>query len=214
MNRGSQKHPATSLKYILAFVLIVAAGVVYKFVIKNNHSGIMINGPEQQTAASSVTSSSASATAAGQISVYICGEVNNPGIYNVSPGIILNDVAELAGGFTEGAALDHLDLVYRINDNMSLFIPNEDNLDEGDSCILRKPSNDQGDPGSGGNNGLVNINTADQAGLMTLPGIGESLAKSIISYRADHRFGKIEDIRNVSGIGESKFNRIKDLICV
>jgi len=214
MNRGSNKRPATSLKYILAFVLIVAAGVVYKFVIKNNHSGIRINGSEQTSVTTTETSTVATTSTTESIQVYICGEVNNPGIYNVSPGIILNDVALLAGGFTDIAALDHLNLVYRITDNMSLFIPNENNLEEGDSCILRNPDNDPGDGGTSDSNGLVNINTADQEKLMTLPGIGESLARSIIGYRADHKFSKIEDIRNVSGIGESKFNKIKGLICV
>ena len=214
MNRGGKKHPSASLKYIIAFVLIAAAGVVYKFVIKNNHSGIVISGSEQTSVTTTETSSTITTTDSEAIQVYICGEVNNPGIYNVSPGIILNDVAEMAGGFTDGAALDHLNLVYRITDNMSLFIPNENNLEEGDSCILRMPGNDQGGGGTGENNGKVNINTADQEQLMTLPGIGESLAGSIITYRTDHKFSKIEDIRNVSGIGESKFNRIKDLICV
>lgn len=219
MDRGHSKRPAASIKYILAFVLIVAAGVVYKFVIKNNHSGIKLStsGTEQtlSSESSQVTDTTGSSETEQKIQVYICGEVNEPGIYEVSPGVILNDIVEMAGGFTDIAARDKLDLVYRISDNISLFIPNKKNLDEADPCILRLHGDDVND-GSGGvkSDGKININTADQDNLMTLPGIGESLAKAIISYREDHRFGKIEDIRNVSGIGESKFGKIKDLICV
>ena len=70
------------------------------------------------------------------------------------------------------------------------------------------------DGGSTGSTDLVNINTASREQIMTLPGIGEVTADAIIEYREQNPFERIEDIMNVQGIGEAKFNSIRDLICV
>lgn len=195
------------LVYTLIFILLLSAGMVYKFLIKNNRSGIVLETEETLSSISSMTEISA---ASRQIKIYICGEVVNPGIYEVEQGTILNDVVLLAGGFTEDAALDHLDLVYVFNDNMSVYIPSEETLSEGDSVILRNVS------ASGGTEEqtLVNINTATKEELITLPGVGESTARAIIDYRQDHLFERPEDLMNVSGIGEAKYARLRDHIRV
>ncbi|MBP5262563.1 MAG: helix-hairpin-helix domain-containing protein [Clostridiales bacterium] len=195
------------LVYTLIFILLLSAGMVYKFLIKNNRSGIVLETEEILSSISSMTEISA---ASRQIKIYICGEVVNPGIYEVEQGTILNDVVLLAGGFTEDAALDHLDLVYVFNDNMSVYIPSEETLSEGDSVILRNVS------ASGGTEEqtLVNINTATKEELITLPGVGESTARAIIDYRQDHLFERPEDLMNVSGIGEAKYARLRDHIRV
>ena len=195
------------LVYTLIFILLLSAGMVYKFLIKNNRSGIVLETEEILSSISSMTEISA---ASRQIKIYICGEVVNPGIYEVDQGTILNDVVLLAGGFTEDAALDHLDLVYVFNDNMSVYIPSEETLSEGDSVILRNVS------ASGGTEEqtLVNINTATKEELITLPGVGESTARAIIDYRQDHLFERPEDLMNVSGIGEAKYARLRDHIRV
>ena len=195
------------LVYTLIFILLLSAGMVYKFLVKNNRSGIVLETEETLSSISSMTEISA---ASRQIKIYICGEVVNPGIYEVEQGTILNDVVLLAGGFTEDAALDHLDLVYVFNDNMSVYIPSEETLSEGDSVILRNVS------ASGGTEEqtLVNINTATKEELITLPGVGESTARAIIDYRQDHLFERPEDLMNVSGIGEAKYARLRDHIRV
>ena len=205
--------------YVIGFILLLITGMVYKFFAKGNLDGITVL--SATNVSDSVQSSVSSLAGSGEetdpvirkISVYICGEVNTPGIYEVEDGTILNDVAKLAGGFTDKAALDELDLVYRFTANTSVYIPGYEDLDKADSFILRR-GNGGGDGSEGGNTLMVNINTASKEQLITLPGIGESTAMSIISYRKEHSFDSIEDIMKVSGIGEAKFERIKEYICV
>ena len=203
------KRDKKNVVYIAAFILLIAAGVIYRYVIKNNRTGPVLNGSE--TAETTVLSETMLTSQPDKmIKIYICGEVVNPGVYEVRQGTILDDVARMAGGFTENAALDQLNLVYEFTGNMTVFIPNPDNLEEGDRVIMRN----SGIQNAEQVNALININDATKEQLITLPGIGESTAMSIISYRQEHRFDRIEDLMNVSGIGESKFNKVKDLICV
>ena len=201
----------TAVKYGAAFALILAIGVFYKFVCRNNYDGM----PDIASAAGTDTSepdiTDISETAVPEISIYICGEVNNPGVYRVPAGTILNDVAAMAGGFTVDAALDSMDLVYQFSGNTSVFIPSAETLDKADSFILR---NGNVHIPSDADDGLININSASLEQLITLPGVGESLGRSIIDYRGENLFRSIEDIMNVSGIGEAKFNKIKDKSCV
>ena len=201
--------------YVVVFIILAVTGIVYRFVFKGNHDGITVLSASQVTdnyGATADTGVAQTSSSPAMISIYICGEVNNPGIYEVEAGTILDIVAKKAGGFTDKAALDHLNLVYRFTDNMSVFIPSEDNLSEGDSVIMRNPAGAAASDNT--DNSCININTASKEQLTTLPGIGESTAQSIITYRQEHPFDTIEDIMNVSGIGEAKFQRIKDFICV
>ena len=202
------------LIYTVSFILLIAAGMLYKYVFKGNYDGITVL--SASSASDSIRESSHDTSAEStveMISIYICGEVNKPGIYRVEAGTILSDVADKAGGFTDNAALDHLNLVYIFTKNMSVFIPNDDNLSEGDSVIMRR-SNDSNAGTDSNISQLVNINTSSKEQLLALPGIGESTASAIIKYREEHVFDSIEDIMNVSGIGEAKFSKIKDMICV
>ncbi len=202
------------LIYTVSFILLIAAGMLYKYIFKGNYDGITVLSASSATdrVSESVCGTSAESTAE-MLSIYICGEVNQPGIYRVEAGTILSDVAEKAGGFTDKAALEHLNLVYIFTKNMSVFIPNDSNLSEGDSVIMRRSYD--GNNGTDGNiSQPVNINTASKEQFLSLPGIGESTAMAIIKYRQDHAFDSIEDIMNVPGIGEAKFSKIKDMICV
>ncbi|MBR2522871.1 MAG: helix-hairpin-helix domain-containing protein [Clostridiales bacterium] len=202
----------SSAKYCGAFVLIVAIGVIYKFVCRGNFDGLPVTTSGSGTDISETDATSSLQSDNDEISIYICGEVNDPGIYKVPSGTILNDVAQLAGGFTEDAALEDLNLVYQLSGNLSIYIPSYGTLGEADSFILRRGSTSS--DVSDNDNGLININTASLDQLVTLPGVGESLGQSIIDYRGGNRFDSVEDIMNVSGIGEAKFNKIKDRICV
>ena len=157
------------------------------------------------------------------ISVYICGEVRNPGIYDAPKGVMLNDIIEDAGGLTENASVNNINLVYQITGNMSIYIPSEEEMSQGftggdiirqDGVYVWGSSQEGASDTGGGGTLMVNINTASLDELKSLPGIGEVTAQAIIDYRKDNPFGSIEDIKNVTGIGDSKFNRIKDYICV
>ena len=231
--------------YVVAFLLIVAMSVGYKLILSGQSTMIIKHDDASESlqsepaadgtaagenaggggAEGAVTEPESEATA-GTVSIYICGAVNSPGVYEMDSGGILNDVIEMAGGFREDAADEYIDLVYVVRGNMSVYIPTVAEIEAegydswGNSEIYFRSGEEEtqaGEPGQAevdSNSGLVNINTATREQLMTLPGIGEATADAIISYRETTPFQRIEDIMNVSGIGESKYNRIKDLICV
>ncbi len=131
--------------------------------------------------------------------VHICGEVNQPGVYELPEGSRVFEAVEAAGGFTESAASDSLNLAQKVSDGMKLVV-----LSENEAEALLEESG-----------GLVNINTASKEQLMTLTGIGESRAEDIIRFREESGgFEKIEDIMKVPGIKNAGFQKIKDRITV
>ena len=139
------------------------------------------------------------------IYVHICGAVINPGVYQVPVGTRVYQALELAGGSSDDAYLSGINLADKLADGQKVYIPSEGEHAEGILSI------DSGDVQSV----MININTASEAELMTLPGIGQSRAKDIINYRVKNGlFESINDIMKVSGIKEAAFEKIKDLIKV
>ena len=134
-----------------------------------------------------------------QICVYICGAVGTPGVYTLPAGSRGADVLEAAGGFSEEADQASVNLAEFLEDGMMIFVAEKTTAAEGER------------PG----NGKINLNTADAAALMTLPGIGAGKAEEIIRYRERNgRFKKPEDLMKVPGIKEKAFERVKDKIIV
>ncbi len=157
-------------------------------------------GTAAQSAASGETASEARDT---MIRVYVCGAVANPGVVEIPQGSRVEDALEAAGGFGAEAGREAVNLADWVSDGQKLYFPKEGEAVE--------ESQAQSDSASG----LVNINTADAAALCTLPGIGESRARDIISYReANGGFGACEDIMKVSGIKTAAYEKIKDKITV
>lgn len=141
------------------------------------------------------------------VTAFICGEVSEPGVYRVKSGARIIDVLDVAGGFTEYASNDYVNLAQVVNDGMKIYIPSREEIQKG--TINTEIFSGEGDTY------LVNINTADAKTLTSLPGIGETKADAILTYREKNgRFEKVEDIMDVSGIGESTFENIRDLITV
>ena len=154
------------------------------------------------------------------------------GVVILNKGSRIVDAINAAGGTTVKANVSKVNLVYVLDDGMKVNIPNNNDLKNNpDFEYITMSSGDgandasatgssSGDSwpsnfGSGSNYSVVNINTATQTELESLPGIGPSLALKIINYRKDNgRFSSIEDIKNVSGIGDSKFESLKDFITV
>lgn len=139
--------------------------------------------------------------------MYITGEVNKPGVYYVENNSRIVDLLEVCGGTNSNADLSDINLAQKLEDSDKIDIPskksNNDSLEEDDS-------EDNGILSSG----KVNINTASKDELKSLNGIGDTLAQNIIDYRTKNPFDDIEDILNVNGIGESKYEKIKEYICV
>ncbi len=141
--------------------------------------------------------------------VHICGAVVNPGVYTLEEGSRIYQAVDAAGGFRQDAKEDYLNQADLIADGMKIYVPTneeaEEALWEGISGSLT--ADDEA--------GQVNINTADEERLCTLPGIGSTKAKSIITYREKNGlFQTIEDIMNVEGIKEGLFQKIRDSITV
>lgn len=136
--------------------------------------------------------------------VDIKGCIKNPGVYKLVKGSRVKDVIELAGGLTSDSDTSNINLAKIIEDEMVINI-NSVNDNSGNNYSMN--SNNLSD--------LININTASLEQLMTLSGIGESKAKSIISYREENgNFKAVEDITKVSGIGQALYEKIKDYITV
>ena len=163
--------------------------------------------------------------------VEIKGQVNNPDVYEVKEGAVIKDVISLAGGLKNYAYTKNINLSKKIQDEMVIYVYSNSEvnaleskdekiiecncptydisscLKDGKSIIVNDSNTTE--------NKLININTALKEELMSLSGIGEAKAASIIDYRNKNgNFVNIEDIKNVSGISENIFEKIKDNITV
>lgn len=136
--------------------------------------------------------------------VYVCGSVRKPGVYEFDKGARAADAIEAAGGMTGTAAKDILNLAAPLQDGARIYVPSEAELENG----IFKIEDTAGES-------LININTADENQLMTLPGIGEAKARHIIDYRESHgSFETIEALKNVPGIKAGVYDGLVDLITV
>lgn len=172
--------------------------------------------------------SDASSEEAKTLVVHICGAVSAPGVYELPAGSRIIDAVEAGGGFLPEAEEACCNLAEEIVDGCQIYIMTKsescaDGQTEKKAGIQTSPDSDmqttdrnvRSNSATALENGLVNLNTADIAALTTLPGIGESRAKAIISYREQHgAFAQIEDIMKISGIKQAAFSKIKDKITV
>ena len=157
------------------------------------------------------------------IHVDIKGAVKKPGVYKMEIGSIVQDVIMRAGGLKTNAYTKNINLAQVLKNEMVIYIFSNSEIkkatevivtDTTCKCEVIEVNNCTSEKTTTNNKSLVNINTATLEELLTISGIGESKAKSIIEYRNTNKFTSIEDIKNVSGIGESLFVKIKDYITV
>ena len=151
-----------------------------------------------------------------KIYVHICGAVKNPGVYEILHSARIADLIREAGGLLENAAGDSINQAQHLEDGQQIYIMTKSEHKTKQSALNQTDGNaSQGSNDTGSGKNLVNINTADQQTLMTLTGIGEAKAQSIIAYREENgAFAKIEDIKNITGIKDGVFQKIKDDITV
>lgn len=150
--------------------------------------------------------------------VHVAGAVQKPGVYRLPAGSRVVDAVNMAGP-TENSALDYMNLAATLEDGKQITVYSSEQIGRQQlpGAVQGAMIAEGGVPGFsvGGAAGSININTASMAQLEELPGIGPSLAQRIIDYRNQHGpFLTIEDIQSVSGIGEKRFEQMKNLICV
>ena len=151
--------------------------------------------------------------------VHICGEVNNPGVYQLEDDLRIADLVELAGGFTNEAAQDYINQAERLRDGQQIYIPSVSDIKDKSlaESLMSENEGKETSPSmtTEAEQGKVNINTASAEELMTLPGIGQAKAESIIKYREENgNYSSIDAIMNVTGIKEGLFNNISEYITI
>ena len=174
---------------ILIFFLVITLGILFYRYSSNNYKVLNNKLVDEELVDAEETSSKT-------IWVDIDGAVKNPGVYEIKTGSRLFELLEIAGGLREDAYTKDLNRSIMLNEEDKIYIESIDNIN------LKKEIM------------KININTASKEELMKLTGIGEAISENILQYRETNTFNKIEDIMNVDGIGDSKFNSIKENIKV
>lgn len=219
-------------KKIVVYIIIISviALIIYKVAIKKENLIENITDINTiETSEKNETKEEEKVDITKKIMVYITGEVKNPGIYELEENSRIKDVIEKAGGLKETADITDINLATILQDEDKITIPSKEENKQEKQNTENIQSNKQSKTTeksknttsistntTGKNqNTKVNINTATQTELETLPGIGPSIASKIVSYRKENgKFKSIEEIKKVSGIGESKYANIKELIKV
>jgi len=214
----------------IACLFIIAAGVLYSCSYnKEGERDVIItsltdnnNSQEFQNTMRDGTASEEAVNSGGEILsespeliyVHLCGAVVNPDVYRIEAGSRLVDVIKLAGGLSPDAAGDYINQAMVVEDGQRIYIPTKDELKSLTvSDYIEGDQNNQSKDSEA--NLKININTADEDTLMSLPGIGQARAQSIIEYRNKNgNFSDIEDLKKVPGIKEGLFSRIADKITV
>ncbi len=147
-----------------------------------------------------------------KLPVYICGQVNSPDVYYLDEGTIIKEAISKAGGFTEEADKEVWNLAMEIQKGEKIYVPKV-----GEQIDKKGISYDNrvgGNEPSNKNHQLININSANNQELTVLPGIGPAIAQNIIDYRETNGdFKTLQDVTNVSRIGQATLEKIKDHIC-
>lgn len=147
------------------------------------------------------------------IIVHVCGKVRKEGVVTLPAGSRIYQAIEMAGGMTDEAASSCLNLAEVLTDGARVYVPGKEEVEQGN--FMAGDGTGMNSSLSGDKEEKVDINRASKEELMTLSGIGESRAEAILQYREEHgAFASIEDLKNVSGIKDGIYEKIKDKITV
>ena len=198
----------TGRRVVVAIVVLAAVGLVGGY-------GVAMRAKPKAQKISLASPTAGSSGAAGKtgrvVYVHVGGAVHRPGLYEVSDGSRVFDAVQAAGGATEDADLDSLNLASKVKDGDKILVPAR--VEPG----ADPPPGGAGPPGAGGASagGLVNLNSATLEQLDALPGVGPSTAQKIIDYRTQHGgFRSVDELMEVPGIGPAKFAELKDKVTV
>lgn len=206
----------------IALVIVLIIGFIIYMVINNqNDNEINLeelvanqNSEENEQVSKEIENNTQEETKK-EIVVHVTGEVKKEGVVYLEEGSRVVDAIKKAGGETKAADLSQVNLAYVLQDGQKIYIPNKNEkisayISENNGENIKEDNITTKKEGT-----KVNINTASLEELDQLPGIGSAIAQRIIDYRSEHgEFKKVEDIQEVKGIGDAKFNEIKDDITV
>lgn len=214
---------------VLTGMFLLISGVCYSCAYHNKSAAVLLPGQKIQSLQEDNEEEAVSPEAKVSVSdpgddgtmqtlekpliyVHICGAVEQPGVYQVSEDARLIDVITLSGGLTKEAAGDYINQAEPVSDGQRYYIPStEDVADLSGSDYMQGLQGSFVDTKAS----YVNINTATKEQLMSLPGIGEAKAGSIIAYRdANGAFQAVEELMNIPGIKEGLFNQVSSMIRV
>ncbi len=204
----------------IGLILILIIFLIYYLFTKSNNEEIvenliLVENEEKET--ENIMINEVKKKEKVEIAVHIIGAVKKEGIIYIEEGSRIADVIKMAGGETKEADLSQINLAYIVQDGEKIYIPNKNEKiseyiinSNGDTLIEADNLNN-----NIGKEKKVNINTANLSELDTLPGIGPAIAQRIIDYREENgNFKSIDELQNVKGIGDAKFEEVKDSIIV
>lgn len=209
---------------LIVIISIITLGIsYYTYAVKSNEEFNMetqnLEVEENEMEKNSSEENNEKVEEMDKIVVHVSGAVNKEGVFELAQNSRIADAIELAGGVTENAYMKDINLAEFLEDGTKIYIPTKEEAEKQEESTSYVSSNNTTKSGSNkktntsNKNTKVNINTASLEELDTLPGIGESTANKIINYRNENgKFKSIEEIKEVSGIGDSKYEQIKDLI--
>ena len=190
------------------FIMIIGVGM---YIYKSNSDPITIE-DNRESIEMQETEDKNEKTAENVIIVHVAGAVKKPGIVKLKEGSRVEDAVNEAGGLEDNADISNINLAYILEDGIKIKIPTLDEKELSDNSYIIEDIGDKVE-NSKSKKDKININTASESELETLEGIGASLAEKIVEYREKNgKFKNIEDIKNVTGIGDSKFEVIKNKI--
>jgi competence protein ComEA len=193
-------------RVVVALVVLAGIGLVGGY-------GVAMRA-KPKTEKIALSSPAASAKSGRQIFVHVGGAVHRPGLYQLADGARVYDAVDAAGGATDDADLDALNLAAKVKDGDKILVPAR--IEPGaDPPAGQTAASGAADGAAAAPGGLVNLNSATLDQLDALPGVGPSTAQKIIAYRTEHGgFRTIDELMDVPGIGPAKFEELKDLVTV
>ena len=221
MLEALSKKQKTIFFIILTIMIIVIIYYIYFSLYNNNLNFSYTNNTLIDTTfienSSTLENSTLNSLSSNFIVVYICGAVNESKVITLNENSRICDAIDAVGGLTQDADLTHINLAYILEDGEKIYIPKIGEELNSDSTFTSSASSYSSYNLSSNSikKQKININKATQTELELIPGIGPSTAFKILDYREKNgKFSSIDEIKNVSGIGDVKFEQIKDYICI